>query len=214
MNDAVLALAVSGTNLYAGGWFTTAGGTAATNIAKWDGYSWSALGSGMGGTFYPVVNALAVSGGDLYAGGGFPTAGGISANSIAKWNGGSWSALGSGMGSGAFWSPAVYALAVSGTDLYAGGGFTVAGGKVSAYIARARIGSIATSLVVTNSTAAIEFCGVTGYQYDVQRATSLNPPITWTTVTIIPLSPAPDGSFIFTDTNAPPGMAYYRAVEH
>ena len=42
----VYALAVSGTNLYAGGDFTTAGGSAATNIAKWDGSSWSALGSG------------------------------------------------------------------------------------------------------------------------------------------------------------------------
>ncbi len=43
----VYALAVSGTNLYAGGWFTTAGGVPANYIAKWDGSAWSALGSGM-----------------------------------------------------------------------------------------------------------------------------------------------------------------------
>ena len=43
------ALAVSGTNLYAGGDFTTAGGVKANYIAKWDGSAWSALGSGMGG---------------------------------------------------------------------------------------------------------------------------------------------------------------------
>ena len=60
-----LALAVSGTNLYAGGYFTTAGGVAANNIAKWDGSAWSALGSGMDGAVY----ALAVSGTNLYAGG-------------------------------------------------------------------------------------------------------------------------------------------------
>ena len=107
------ALAVSGSDLYAGGYFTTAGGSAANNIAKWDGSSWSALGSGMDDAAYSV-SALAVSGSDLYAGGGFTTAGGSAANNIAKWNGSSWSALGSGM------NGRVYALAVSGSDLYAG----------------------------------------------------------------------------------------------
>jgi hypothetical protein len=43
----VSALAVSGSTLYAGGEFTTAGGSAANNIAQWNGSSWSALGSGM-----------------------------------------------------------------------------------------------------------------------------------------------------------------------
>ncbi|MCX6922867.1 MAG: hypothetical protein NT154_06600, partial [Verrucomicrobia bacterium] len=72
----VNALATSGTNLYAGGWFTTAGGAGANSIAKWDGSAWSALGSGMGGTDSPHVYALAGSGTDLYAGGDFLTAGG------------------------------------------------------------------------------------------------------------------------------------------
>ena len=44
----VSALAVSGSTLYAGGDFTTAGGSAANYIAQWNGSSWSALGSGMG----------------------------------------------------------------------------------------------------------------------------------------------------------------------
>ena len=35
----VYALAVSGTDLYAGGWFTTAGGTTAYYIARWNGSS-------------------------------------------------------------------------------------------------------------------------------------------------------------------------------
>jgi len=82
----VYALAVSGNDLYAGGWFRTAGGSPATNIAKWDGTSWSALGSGMN----VFVGALAVSGSDLYAGGEFRTAGGSPANRIAKWDGSSW----------------------------------------------------------------------------------------------------------------------------
>jgi hypothetical protein len=125
-NSWVNALAVSGTNLYAAGWFTNAGGVLVTNIAKWDGSAWSALGSGIGGYVY----ALAVSGTNLYAGGLFTTAGGVSANCIAKWDGSAWSAVGSGIAgstpNGSF--PSVHGLAVSGTDLYAGGYFSTAGG--------------------------------------------------------------------------------------
>src|SRR5947208_6533990 len=88
----VYALAVSGSDLYAGGDFTTAGGSAANYITKWNGSSWSALSSGMNSDVF----ALAVSGSDLYAAGWFTTAGGSAANHIAKWNRSSWSALGSG----------------------------------------------------------------------------------------------------------------------
>jgi hypothetical protein len=125
----VLALAFdSSGNLYAGGGFIKAGGTNANYIAKWNGSSWSALGSGMDTN----VQALAVdSSGNLYAGGGFIKAGGTNANYIAKWNGSSWSALGSGMDS------SVQALAVdSAGNLYAGGAFTTAGGTNANYIAK------------------------------------------------------------------------------
>jgi hypothetical protein len=140
-------------------------------------------------------------------GGFFTNAGGVPANNIAKWNGSTWSALGSGVDS------SVLALAVFGPDLYVHGGFSVAGSKVSAHLARACIGSSVQSVVAINSTASIQLSGVTGYQYDVQRATNLTSPITWTTLTAGPLSPAPDGSFTFTDTNAPPGKSSYRARE-
>jgi hypothetical protein len=71
MNGDVNALAVSGSTLYAGGDFNTAGSSAANWIAQWNGSSWSALGSGMNGE----VNALAVSSGTLYVGGNFTMAG-------------------------------------------------------------------------------------------------------------------------------------------
>jgi hypothetical protein len=118
----------------------TAGGIAATNIAKWDGNNWSALGSGIHDyslqDWPPTVRVLAVLGGDLYAAGNFRTAGGNESIGIAKWDGSSWSALGSGMNDG------VDALVVSGGNLYAGGFFTTAGGKISGYVARAVLGEV------------------------------------------------------------------------
>ena len=129
MDGACLALVFDGSgNLYAGGAFTTAGGVSANNIAKWNGSSWSAIGSGTNGR----VSALGFdNSGNLYAGGAFTTAGGVSANNIAKWNGSNWRALGSGV------DGAVDALAIDGVgNLYAGGEFSTAGGKASAYFAR------------------------------------------------------------------------------
>ena len=129
MDSRVFVLAVdSSGNLYAGGEFAVAGDVSANSIAKWDGESWSALGSGMNSS----VNALAFdSSGNLYAGGYFTTAGGVSANRIAKWNGSTWSTLGSGMNS------FVNALAFGASDtLYAGGDFTTAGGVSANRIAK------------------------------------------------------------------------------
>ncbi|MCK6563057.1 PKD domain-containing protein, partial [bacterium] len=72
MNDYVYAIAVSGSGVYAGGGFTTAGGVVASHIAKWDGTSWSALGSGMNEYF---VRTIVASGSEVYTGGYFTTAG-------------------------------------------------------------------------------------------------------------------------------------------
>jgi hypothetical protein len=118
MNGSVRALAVSGTNLYAGGSFTLAGGVPANYVAKWNGSTWSPLGSGVNS----AVRALAVSGTNLYAGGVFTTAGGNSAKYVARWNGSAWSAIDTGMT-----GYEVDALAISGTNLYAGGSFSMAG---------------------------------------------------------------------------------------
>jgi hypothetical protein len=127
----VSALAVSGTTLYAGGNFATAGGMTANYIAKWDGSTWSAFGSGLNG-----VGVLAVSGTNLYAGGYITTANKVTANYIAQWDGSAWSALGSGV------NGPVSALAADGAEhLFVGGDFSVAGTNVSPYIAQANMGS-------------------------------------------------------------------------
>jgi hypothetical protein len=137
--------------LYAGGSFTTAGGVPAAGLAKWNGSSWSAVGSGL--TYSagnPVVSALAAYDSDgagpnppaLYVGGLFSGAGGAPANSIARWSGSAWSALGSGLSTGTLPGD-VRALAVFDADesapggqaLYAAGSFDTAGGSAAAGLA-------------------------------------------------------------------------------
>ena len=129
--SSVSALAVSGSDLYVGGEFTTAGEVTAANIAKWDGIAWTALSAGLGEIgWIGIVYALAVSGSNVYAGGQFTNSGEMFINNIAKWDGSSWSALGSGM------DHVVYALAVSGSNLYVGGEFTTAGGSSAQRVAK------------------------------------------------------------------------------
>lgn len=121
------AVAIVGSDIYIGGYFTDMGGVPGTTyIARWDGSQWRALGSGLDG----VVSELVAVGNDLYAGGEFTHAGGIAANRIAKWNGVSWSPLGAGL------SNTVNDMAVMGSDLYVGGFFTSAGGIPANNIAK------------------------------------------------------------------------------
>jgi hypothetical protein len=130
-------------NLYVGGRFATAGGVAVNNIAKWDGASWSPLGSGItdDGGWIPFVSSLAVDGeGNIYAAGHFSDAGGVPASCIAKWDGTSWSPLGGGIGGnagiyGPFPMLDVVAAGENG-DVYVGGIFTIAGGVDASAIAK------------------------------------------------------------------------------
>jgi hypothetical protein len=118
--------------LIAAGFFSTAGGVAANNIAQWNGTAWFALGSGTAGN--TGVNCLAVFGGHLYAGGSFTSAGGIAANFISRWDGTSWGWPG-GASNGT--SGGVYAMAVFQGSLHVAGAFPTAGLNPSAsWIAR------------------------------------------------------------------------------
>ncbi len=136
---AVQATLVHNGNLYVGGHFSHAGGVPANNIARWDGTSWHALGSGvrfLGGGYDPSrVQALAAIGNDLYVGGSFSDAGGVPAHHIARWDGTNWHRLTTGIASDSF-SPSVTALAVSGMNLFVGGTFSSADGLPTANIAR------------------------------------------------------------------------------
>jgi hypothetical protein len=130
-------IVINGTDVYVAGSFSNVNnnGTvlgAADYIAKWNGTNWSALGSnGFGdGSINAQINALAVSGSNVYVGGQFTdvkNSGFIltSADYVAKWDGANWSALGSnGAGNGSLTSAQVYAIAISGSNVYVGGQFT------------------------------------------------------------------------------------------
>lgn len=142
LDNTVNALAASGTNLYAAGYFVNicgnsacnSGNSTANHVAVWNASSWSSVGNGLD----DYVIALTTSGNSVYAGGHFQIACGNPACSsgntivtrVAQWNGASWVPLGSGTNS------YVYALAITGTQLYAGGIFTSAGNKPSNYFGR------------------------------------------------------------------------------
>ncbi len=111
----IMAIAISGSTVYAGGSFSSIGGVSANNIAAWNGTTWVALGNGLNGY---GVRALAASGGNLYAG----TAGG-GVWLIEKWNGTSWSPL----ASTSLLSEQIYDFLTVGSSLYACGSFTYGG---------------------------------------------------------------------------------------
>jgi len=138
----IAALAVyddgTGPALFVGGSFSEAGGVPANRIARWNGHSWSSLGTGLQNGTSGSVSAMCVfddgGGAALYVGGSFLSAGGTTANRIARWDGQGWSALESGtqIGLGGM----ARAMAVFDGGLYVGGSFPTAGGIPANNIAR------------------------------------------------------------------------------
>lgn len=123
----------AGDRLFAGGSFQTAGGQPATNCARWDGTSWSAVGGGFDNRVQSFEAFDLGSGPRLLAGGSFQLAGGQTIRYLASWDGLSWSPLGSPDGT-------VTVLEVlddgSGPALYVGGSFGTIGGINAKGVAR------------------------------------------------------------------------------
>jgi hypothetical protein len=99
--------------------FRTVEGKVVNSLARWDGIQWSAVDTANG--LYRGL--MAASDTNLYA---------TDASTIAEWDGTTWRSLISATGLNA----SVYALAWSGTQLYAAGGFTGAGTKTLNHIAK------------------------------------------------------------------------------
>ncbi len=74
-------------------------------------------------------------------------------------------------------------------------------------------GGLAQTISVSGGAATVKFFGIPGYQYDVQRATSLAEPVTWTTLSGEAITAGTNGVFTFADTNAPNGAAFYRSAQ-
>jgi hypothetical protein len=133
-DGAVLCLALSGSDLYVGGSFTSIGGQNRNHIAKL-----STTGTGSADvTWNPNpdgdVYCLTSSGSDLYVGGLFTNIGGQIRNNIAKLSI-------TGIGAADFsWDPnadaEVYCMVISGSDVFVGGSFTTIGGQNRNYIAK------------------------------------------------------------------------------
>ncbi len=122
-----------GGEVVAGGWFGTMGGVTASRIARWNGSTWSAVGTGMN----DAVMALArLPNGEIVAGGYFTTAGGAGASHVARWNGASWQPLGTGFGGGLPFQSVRTLLVLPDGSLAAGGLFTTAGGVPANRVAR------------------------------------------------------------------------------
>ncbi len=117
----VHALAAYQDNVYVGGFFASAGGVSAFNIARWSGNEWHAL---QGGALSSSVLALQASDEGLFAGGLF-------IDRVRRWDGTGWASLGQ-PGNGV--NADVLALALQGNRVYLGGRFGIAGGALSSAV--------------------------------------------------------------------------------
>ena len=172
VNDTVYAITAIGTNLYIGGTFTTAGGNTVNHIAEYvttgPGTGWHRLFDSDGTT--PGVNGtvrtIQVMDSVLYVGGDFtytgPGTSGLEVSRVASYTppaspdgAGTWAILNTGTIKGV--NDNIYAIAISGTDMYIGGSFNKVKGESTGHFAEYTLsvandaGSPMISLVFTDN---------------------------------------------------------------
>jgi|GEM_PF-2386318 len=126
-----LAMAVFDGKLYVGGSFATApGGAAASNLACWNGTTWTSVDGGVDGE----VRSLAVHDGALFVGGRFENTGAGPAANIARWDGSAWNTLEEGIA--LVDGGAVLSMHSHEGSLFVGGAFERAGAIDSPNLAR------------------------------------------------------------------------------
>ena len=102
--------------------FISAGGNPATNFAVWNGSSWSSADAKLTATASRAYS----SGAEVYVGGNFLGAGGGITAGLTAWDGTRWRAIGP-PGKIEGLSSTVRAIASDGSNIYAGGSFSLAG---------------------------------------------------------------------------------------
>lgn len=122
-------------DIIVGGGFLSAGGLAASHVARIDHLSanWGVLGLGVDGTINALATLTAAQGGDVFAGGSFTRAGTGPASNVARFHPATnaWMPLAGGVN-----GPVFAVASTSSGDVFIGGEFTAAGGGPAAGIAR------------------------------------------------------------------------------
>lgn len=138
LNAGPTAMFVYKDELYAGGPFsytaapTVKQATQVSNLAKWNGTTWSAVGE-QGKISPGSIGSFALYKDELYVDWFNGKINGKTDNSVSKWNGEEWTTAGTGI-TGSF--RLVNALAVYKDELYVGGNFYTAGGKSAKFLAK------------------------------------------------------------------------------
>lgn len=121
--DQIHAIASYNGELYVGGLFSQIGGINAYRIAKWNGTTWSTVGTSFTGQC--EIKCMAVYSGELYVGGQLGLPGGPNYfYNLVRWNGTQWDSVGGKFGGGYVTSLCVDTI---NNLLYIGGGITYAG---------------------------------------------------------------------------------------
>ena len=124
-----LAAAPNG-DIYVGGQFASAGGVASRSVARWDGASWHAVGSGLGTSAVHRAATVAVAANSVvYAGGRFANSGPMAY--LGRFDGTDWQPVGAGV------DGFVRKILIhSSGDVFVAGSFSTAGSTPAEHIAR------------------------------------------------------------------------------
>jgi hypothetical protein len=161
--------------IYAGGYFTEAGGAPAKMLAVFDAGTWRELGGGINTNDSPwpasIIHAIEPDGeGGVFVAGYFYKLGNTLADSICHWDGEEWRTLGSAAIGGE-----VHSLRREGRDLYAFGLFYTVGGRPSSGIAKWHMADLE---LITRSGSdggalSLEARGVLGSRFVLQQSADL-----------------------------------------
>src|SRR5439155_10127011 len=113
-----------------------------------------------------------------------------------------WTPLGSGIGG--LSSPSVFALTASGDDLYVGGNFITAGGRISVYFARAYLLPLPTlSVLRSTPNVIVSWPSPDTADFSLEQSATVSPAATWLPNSAPITDDGTNKSITFPATNSP-----------